>query len=208
MVQSNIIVEKRASHKILKATTKQLMHKRSVQNNINGKLITLAKGARQNEWVKISESNSACPSCGHPYPSSCCRWLGNWCPGQLARASFLVDAWDKQGNNKRDTVLHPLLITFLSALAEMHVVRNPTHLAPAHTTQSRNNQEKLSTLKMQETYLQSPEAGWLDQYDQNLSLKSSRLPLFQAMCLLKSAESLATSLTYLPVRQDSGVTFR
>jgi hypothetical protein len=100
------------------------------------------------------------------------------------------------------------LITFLSALAEMHIVRNPTHLAPAHTTQSRNSQEKLSTLKMQETYLQSPEAGWLDQYDQNLSLKSSRLPLFQAMCLLKSAESLATLLTYLPVRQDSGVTFR
>ena len=182
--------------------TPQLTRARRIQHNNNGKLITSAKWARKNEWATVSESNSACPSCGHPYPSSCCRWLGNWCPGQMARASFLVDAWDKQGNNKRDTVLHPLLITFLSALAEMRVVGNPTHLAPAHITQSRNNNEtitkqsqKLSTLKM--TYFQSPEAGWLDQYDQNLSLKSSRLPLFQAMCLLKSAGSLATLMTYL-----------
>jgi hypothetical protein len=43
MAQSNNMLKKRASNKILKETTTQLMHTRSVQHNNNGKLITPAK---------------------------------------------------------------------------------------------------------------------------------------------------------------------
>jgi hypothetical protein len=95
--------------------------------------------------------------------------------------------------------LHSILIAFLGALAEVHVIRNPTHLAAAEKAESM--QGRLLTLmkkEIQSTNLQSPDGCCPDQKDQNLSLKSSRLPLFQAMCLLKRVASVATFLMYLP----------
>ncbi len=190
--------------------TTQSTRARRIQHNNNGKLITSAKWARQNEWAKVSESNSACPSCGHPYPSSCCRWLGNWCPGQMARASFLVDVWDKQGNNKSGTVLHPLLIAFLSALAEMHVVRNPTHLAPAYIIQLRNNNEtitkqsqKLSTLN--ENGLLPITRSWLARPIRPKLVTQIFTPSALPSNVLVEERRIISNFDDVP---DSGVTFR